>query len=313
MESCILNLACPVCHEPLKPAAQEAVLCTACGSRYPAFSATVPVLVRPEDQQAVHSWLGGAPGDTKSFDRYVEVRTESPLTVAYYDWWVDRLLRMIPEDNRGPVAELMCGRAEVCRRLPSRFCAAAALDINLMVCEAAQRDLDAGGGRRVQVICASAGYLPLEDESVGVAVIQGALHHAKPVLTSIYREIRRVLKPGGVFVGSEPANDSLPIRLLRKAQYALSSQQGNDPDEDGFAREELARGLAAAGLRLESYNQFGTFAYVLMGNADLVPLLARSRNMALGRALLKLDERLERLPGFRGLGMASIFRARKEE
>jgi hypothetical protein len=49
-----------------------------------------------------------------------------------------------------------------------------------------------------------------------------------------------------------------------------------------------------------------------MGNTDLVPLLRRSRSRALGSALLKLDELLERVPGIRGLAWASLFRAFKE-
>ena len=114
-------------------------------------------------------------------------------------------------------------------------------------------------------------------------------------------------------MASEPANDSLPIRLLRRVQYRFSSLQGNDPEEDGFTRSELTKELAGVGLRMESYLQFGTFAYVLMGNTDLVPLLVRSRNISLGQALLTCDETLERLPLFRRLGMASLFRARKQE
>jgi SAM-dependent methyltransferase len=295
----------------LEGTARTGFLCSSCGADYPAYSTLVPVLIKPEDRQAVHSWLGSAPGQQEAFDRYVEARRDSLLMVKYYDWWLDRLMQMIPNDNLGPVAELMCGRAELARRLPSRFSVAAASDINVKVCEAARRDLDAMGKTAVQVFCSSAGCLPMEDQSVGAVVIQGALHHARPILTKIFAEIHRVLKPGGVFVGSEPANDALLIRLLRKVQYRFSSQQGNDPEEDGFTREELSLGLAAAGLQLDSYVQFGTVAYVLMGNTDLVPLLARSRNTALGQFLLRFDACLERLPLLRGLGMASLFSASK--
>lgn len=305
-----LKLVCPQCYGLLGGTTRTGFLCASCSAEYPAYSAMVPVLVKPEDRQAVRSWLGSAPGQQENFERYVEARRDSLLTIQYYDWWLDRLLHMIPHDNPGPVAELMCGRAELARRLPARF-AVAASDINVQVCEAARRDLDAMGKTAIQVFCASAGCLPMENQSVGAVVIQGALHHARPILPQIFTEIHRVLKPGGVFVGSEPANDSLPIRLLRQVQYRLSSQQGNDPEEDGFTRAELALGLAAVGLRLDSYVQFGTAAYVLMGNTDLVPLLARSRNTALGRLLLRFDTCLEQLPLLRRLGMASLFSASK--
>ena len=308
-----LTLVCPICHGMLESTTPKGLSCMSCGCDFPAYSETVPVLVRQQDIPLVHSWLGGAPGHVDAFDKYVEVRKNSPLTVMYYDWWSGRMIDMIPAGNVGPVAELMCGRAELTRRMPARFSVAAATDLNLMVCQAAKRDLEAMGKGGVKVFCASAGCLPIEDESVGAVAIQGALHHARPILNDVFREICRVLKPGGVFVGSEPANDSLSIRLLRRVQYRLSSLQGNDLDEDGFTRDELSRSLVASGLRMESYLQFGTVAYVLMGNTDLVPILARSQNMALGRALLRVDAYLERLPLIRNLGMANLFTARKEK
>jgi ubiquinone/menaquinone biosynthesis C-methylase UbiE/uncharacterized protein YbaR (Trm112 family) len=307
-----LKLVCPTCHGRLEFKEIKGLTCTLCHSEYPFHSATVPVLVKEKDRQAIFRWLGGVPGKTEDLNRYVEARSNSPLTVMYYDWWTKRLMDMIPRDNYGPIAELMCGRAELIRRLPERFSAAAASDINLLACEDARRDLDAAGKGRISVFCASAGCLPFEDQSLGIVAIQGGLHHARPILTEIFQEIHRVLKPGGVFVGSEPANDSLPIRILRKIQYRLSTQQGNDADEDGFNRDELSRGLEKAGLRMDYYTQFGAIAYVLMGNTDLIPILAHSKNAALGNALLRIDEVLERLPCFRAFGMASLFKATKE-
>jgi hypothetical protein len=49
-----------------------------------------------------------------------------------------------------------------------------------------------------------------------------------------------------------------------------------------------------------------------MGNTDLVPLLRGARSTALGTALLRFDELLERVPGVRGMAWASLFRAFKE-
>jgi SAM-dependent methyltransferase len=129
------------------------------------------------------------------------------------------------------------------------------------------------------------------------------------MLTETLEEIARVLAPGGVLVASEPANDHWLIRRIRRWQYARSAQQGDDEEEDGFTREELASGLAAAGLRLRTYQVFGYIAYPLMGNTDLLPLLARSRRAWLGRALVRLDTAVESVPVLRRMGFASIFTA----
>jgi hypothetical protein len=115
-----------VCHGALKSTSLTGFSCTSCGTDYPAYSESVPVLVRQEDIQAVHSWLGGAPGQVHAFDKYIEARRDSPLTLMYNDWWLRRLIETIPDDNSGPVAELMCGRAELTRRIPARFSVAVA-------------------------------------------------------------------------------------------------------------------------------------------------------------------------------------------
>jgi SAM-dependent methyltransferase len=131
------------------------------------------------------------------------------------------------------------------------------------------------------------------------------------VLGDILTEIHRVLRPGGVLVGSEPANDHPLTHAVREWQYRRSAMQGNDPDEEGFDRAGLAALLADAGLRLDRYRQFGFIAYPLMGNTDLVPLLRRARAPLLGRALMRLDALLERVPLVRDLAWASLFRAFK--
>jgi hypothetical protein len=50
-----------------------------------------------------------------------------------------------------------------------------------------------------------------------------------------------------------------------------------------------------------------------MGNADLLPLLSKSRSAGLGRILLATDGALSRIPIVRRMAWASIFRAIKEE
>jgi SAM-dependent methyltransferase len=231
----------------------------------------------------------------------------------YYDWWVSRMLAEIPTDYRGPLVELMCGGAEICRRLPDHIPSAFALDLNVTAVEQAARDLQAAGERRVTLACGTAARLPLPDQCAGVVVIQGALHHARPLLPQILSEVYRVLTPKGVLVGSEPANDHPLTRAVRHWQYRRSHLQGNDPEEDGFSKHQVAESLSAAGLRLDRYQQFGFVAYPLMGNTDEISLLSRLRSMRLGRALLAMDEILERIPVIRKMAWASLFRAFKDD
>jgi len=300
-----LALVCPECRAPLQSTAGGGLRCSACGADFPARAA-VPVLLSESAWRECRAHLDA---EAAARDAYARARRAAPLTLRYFDWWVGRMLDEIPPAFGGAFVELMCGGAEVCRRLPARFTAALALDLDVDMVEQAARDL-AGDGR-IAFVCGTAARVPLPDACTSVVVVQGALHHARPVLAEVLAEIHRILKPGGVLVGSEPANDHPLTRAIREWEYRRSTLHGNDPEEEGFDRAELGALLGGAGLRLDRYRQFGFIAYPLMGNTDLVPLLRATRSRALGTALLALDQLLERLPGIRGLAWASLFRAFK--
>lgn len=302
-----LPLHCPSCRrDALERSGGAGQRCAACGADFPA-RATVPVFLSPREWLDCRAHLDA---EAAARATYARARRTAPMTQRYFDWWVGRLFAEIPAPIAGPFVELMCGGAEMCRRLPARFTAALALDLDVDMVEQAARDL--AGDPRITLVCGTAARVPLPDACTSVVVVQGALHHARPVLGEVLREIHRLLKPGGVLVGSEPANDHPLTRAIREWQYRHSTQQGHDPDERGFDRPELQRELAAAGLQLDRYRQFGFIAYPLMGNTDLVPLLRHVRAPVLGSALLALDAFLERIPGVRRLAWASLFRAFKD-
>ncbi|MEO8604566.1 MAG: methyltransferase domain-containing protein [bacterium] len=305
--SAMLEIVCPTCHGPLAPTDAAGRRCTQCGAEYPA-RAGLPVLLSEDEWREARAHMDH---EAAARDVYSVVRRDVPLTVQYFDWWVERLYGEVPPGLGPDLVELMCGGAEVCRRLPARFSHAVALDLDVEMVELAARELTAHGESRVVAVGGTAARLPLPDACTSVVIVQGALHHARPVLDDVLREIHRILRPGGVLVGSEPADDNPLIHAIRDWQYRRSVLQGNDPDEKGFDRAELAGLLRRAGLRLDRYATFGFIAYPLMGLTDLVPLLRRSRSLRLGRALLALDRALEHLPGIRSLAWASLWRAFK--
>jgi ubiquinone/menaquinone biosynthesis C-methylase UbiE len=68
-------------------------------------------------------------------------------------------------------------------------------------------------GSNVTVVEGDASSLPFEDAKFSAAVSFTMLHHvpSRELQDRIYREVRRVLKPGGIFAGS----DSLPSFSMR--------------------------------------------------------------------------------------------------
>lgn len=296
------ELVCPSCHGPL---GSGPLRCEACGRAFPVHEG-VPVFLDPDGWEAARS-ARAVP--SRARDDYSRVRRACILTQMYYDAWVDRLLAEVPRDG-GALVELMCGEGELSRRLPPWVRAALAVDRDPEAAQVAARDL--AHDRRVTVAVGDATALPVATGGASAVVIIGGLHHARPELARILREVARVLRPRGVLVASEPANDHPLVRRVRRWQYSRSTSQGHDPDEDGFTRGELELAMAPHGLRLATYGVFGFVAYPLMGNTDLLPLLEGARSRLLGRALLGLDAALERVPVIRRLGWASRFVARRE-
>jgi SAM-dependent methyltransferase/uncharacterized protein YbaR (Trm112 family) len=303
-----LSLVCPTCHAALQSTGGTGMRCLACGADFPP-RAGVPVLLSDDEWRACRAHLDE---EAAAREGYARARREAPLTLRYFDWWVGRMLAEIPDHLDGPFVELMRRRRGVPPPAGALHQRAGARPRRRHG-RAGRRRSARRRRRRVTLVCGTAARLPLPDASTPAVIVQGALHHARPVLAEVLSEIHRILQPGGVLVGSEPANDHPLTHAVRDWQYRHSAMQGNDPDEEGFDRAELGDALRAAGLRLDRYRQFGFIAYPLMGNTDLVPLLRRARSRALGSALLKLDELLERIPGVRGLAWASLYRAFRNE
>ena len=114
-----LPLVCPACRAPLRPTGAAALHCDACGADFPR-RAEVPVLLNEDEWRHCRAHLDE---EVVARAAYAQARRSAPLTVRYFDWWVGRMLEEIPSALEGLFVELMCGGAEVSRRLPSRFVA----------------------------------------------------------------------------------------------------------------------------------------------------------------------------------------------
>lgn len=108
---------------------------------------------------------------------------------------------------------------------------------------------------------ADAGALPVPDAAFDVVVCNNVLEHfAEP--ERVFREVHRVLRPGGSFFAKTPnARHYVAViaRCTPPAFHGWISRRRGRSDEDTFptlyranSRRDLARIAASAGLRLES-------------------------------------------------------------
>jgi ubiquinone/menaquinone biosynthesis C-methylase UbiE len=246
-------------------------------------------------------------------DRYSQARRKPFLAQMYFVMWAARMFALIPDSSRkGPLLEIMAGEGELVRRLPTNITKAAAIDLNVHAIEKTTAFFVSQQETRIYMTCGTAARFPFPNESFNSVMVMGGLHHVRSQLMQVLSEVHRVLKPGGVFIGSEPANDGWLTRGIRRWQYRFSKYQGDDPDEDGFTCPELKKLLTNSGFDLTTYNLFGFIAYPLMGNMDLLPLLSQLRSQYLGKMLLSIDELLAHLPIVRHWAWANLFRADKK-
>jgi SAM-dependent methyltransferase len=123
-----------------------------------------------------------------------------------------------------------------------------ALDIDPKAVEVAGRNIrEAGLEGRVEAVVGDVQRLPFDDASVDLVVSRGS-YLFWPDKAKAFREIRRVLKPGGVaFIGGGLGN-LLPTEDRDRIQTVMADRQIGPPQELEVTFEEMGGILRAAGV-----------------------------------------------------------------
>lgn len=113
--------------------------------------------------------------------------------------------------------DICCGWGSTMRVLEDRSVDVIGLDLSVPLLRIAREK-----GCR-QLVAADAGRLPFPDDRFDAVVIQGGLHHFwSDQLQGVLEEIDRVLRPGGWFAFSEPANTWLLRLYVRLVDTPLA-------------------------------------------------------------------------------------------
>lgn len=116
---------------------------------------------------------------------------------------IEILAALLPLDG-AQVLELGCGRAEQTRRIAAAYpdCRVLALEVDALQHALNLRVTDLPN---VEFGLAGAQDIPAADDSFDIALMFKSLHHVPgELLAPALREIRRVLRPGGLLYVSEP-------------------------------------------------------------------------------------------------------------
>ena len=119
-----------------------------------------------------------------------------------------------------------------------------------LVRRAVDRTLQAGLADRVTFFVGDADALPLADESVDYVLAYGVLHHLPDPRRSV-REFGRVLRPGGLYLGTE--NNTTPLRRPFDWLMQLKPEWVEEAStRPVLSQAELRSWARASGLELEA-------------------------------------------------------------
>ncbi len=220
-------LKCPTCSQPSFAARRGQLACTSCGAAY-------------EVSEGVADLLDVSHGEPTAATAEQRLMESELVARAYERLWRPSFVRLMAgsgaagstggfageffihknslgmDDRAGPWVDLSCGPGLFARAMgaatPGQL--VVGVDISRAMLEVAARR--AGGYANVAFLRADAHDLPLRDESVGGVNNSGALH-AYDDPEQVFREVWRVLRPGGLYVGSTFAQSrSLAGRLAAR-------------------------------------------------------------------------------------------------
>jgi len=228
--------------------------------------------------------------DEKNVARYLNppMETAYPLEYAY---------ALLGDVTGKTILDFGCGSGENALLLARRGARVIGVDISTALLTLASRRLALNGlGDAAEFMVGSAHDLPLPDNSVDVVLGIAILHHLD--LAAAAREVRRVLKPGGLAIFQEPVRDSAVVRTIRRMIPYTA------PDVSPFERPLTTPELQsfAKDFRVEAWR---AFSLPFVNLIQVVPQLKRYIHPAyrMDKRMLTSAPALSKFAGIRVLAL----------
>jgi SAM-dependent methyltransferase len=280
----------------------------ATGRRFEVTASGIPRMLPPETSEDARRQMEHY---DEAFARQYSENLDYPHTQEYMAY-LDRCLEkeVAPADLES-VGELCCGQGEMLKLFGERVRFGVGVDVSLPMLEKAR---EASPGRPDYLyVQGDATRLPLADASVGSVFMLGGVHHVSD-RPALFREVARVLRPGGRFFFREPVSDFFLWRAIRAVIYRLSPALDADTERP-LLWDETVPVLREAGLELVSWKTYGFLGFCFFMNSDVLVFNRLFRFIPGIRALTRLaaavDDLTTRLPGLRRSGLQVVGVARK--
>ncbi len=244
--------------------------------------------------------------------KYVE-NLGYPHTIAYMEYLDDSLLNVIPQESLGTMAEICCGHGEAISLIGKRIERGVGVDISLNMLKEARKLHD--DHDRFTFVQGDATQLPLASAVFDNVFMLGGIHHVND-REALFREIFRILKPGGRFYYREPLDDFFVWRGLRSLIYRFSSALDHETERP-LRYEETVPVLEQAGLDNACWKSHGFLGFCFFMNSDVLVFNRLFRFIpgigAITRFSTKIDEAVLAIPGLKRAGLQVVGVAEKPE
>lgn len=247
------------------------------------------------------------------YDRIAKAYIENldyPHTQAYFAHLDKAFLDLLPAGDLGVAVEVCCGQGEAFDLIGERVTRGVGVDISVSMLEAAGRKF---GHLPIAFVQGDATMMPLQDGIADNVFVLGGVHHV-PDRDKMFREIYRILKPGGSLYFREPVSDFFLWRWIRAVVYRLAPALDHE-SERPLVFEETVPVLKRAGFSEPLWKTVGFWGFCLFMNSDVLVFNKLFRFVPHIRKIVDwswaVDNFTLRLPGMSDAGLQVVCHAQK--
>lgn len=198
------------------------------------------------------------------FDQYADTDEYNVFTDEANDKLVSACIRACGLTPGARVADLGCGWGIFTRLLKKKGFQSFGLDISHALLLSARSE-----NQEVNYVAGDVEFLPLASESLDGVLLSGILHHL-PDPSACAREVRRVLKPNGVFAAFDPNRLNPFMWLYRDWDSPFYSSKGVTENERPIIASEMAKVFSQAGFSVSTDYVSGlSYRFVASSSARL--------------------------------------------
>lgn len=242
----------------------------------------------------------------KNLFREYQKRYGSAFAKIYLDWWDNLIIKPIMSIKKGVFLDCGCGTGDLTEKI------AEARKNDLIVGLDVSREMIGNKKRKANTfwVVGNANNLPFKNASFDVVICKETLHHLSSPQEALF-EFSRVLKKKGWLLLSDPCDNSLILRILRRICFKFMKKF--NPGHAAFRKSQLNCMLKKSGFRVINQYYFGYIAYPLCGLSDILPLLKfLPFSVLITKWLIKLDIFLSKIPLLRENSWLIITHAQKK-